>query len=253
VTPLRPLALLDEPEGLPAFPLPDTLAALYPGTLGFPDEWLYTNFVQTVDGAVALQDLPRSNRLIADDSRADRFVMALLRACADVVLVGAGTVRAGPTNRWTAEAVFRPLAESFSLLRRELGLAPDPVVAVVTRSGDLAGAEAVLGERLVVLEGPGARYADLRAVLAELRRLGLRRILCEGGPTLFGGLLAEGLVDELFLTVSPLFAGHDTLEPFLALVEGARLLPERRVAAALAGVRRDGDHLFLRYRLSAGP
>jgi riboflavin biosynthesis pyrimidine reductase len=250
VTVLQPLELLVEPGGLPSFPLPGAIAALYPGTLGLPEEWLYVNFVQTIDGAVALQDVPRANRLIADDSEADRFVMGLLRACADVVLIGAATVRAGPRNRWTAEAVYPPQAEGFAELRRALGLAGEPAVAVVTRSGDLAGAEGVLGERLLVLEGPGDRYADLRAVVAELRRLGHRRVLCEGGPTLFGGLLAEGLVDELFLTVSPLFAGHDTLEPFLSLAEGVRLLPDRRVAASLAGLRRHGDHLFLRYRFS---
>jgi riboflavin biosynthesis pyrimidine reductase len=60
----------------------------------------------------------------------------------------------------------------------------------------------------------------------------------------FGSLLADDLVDELFLTVSPLVAGRG-----LSLVEGVELLPGRRIAGTLAGVRRDGSHLFLRYAL----
>ena len=83
---------------------------------------------------------------------------------------------------------------------------------------------------------------DAAEALAELRERGRRRILCEGGPTLFGRLVAAGLVDELFLTLSPVLAGDG-----LSLVEGETLLPHRRVAATLAGVRRHGAHLFLRY------
>ena len=69
-----------EPAGLPRSPLPDELAALYPGTFGFPDDALFVNFVETIDGVVALPEVPGSNRLISDESEADRFVMGLLRA-----------------------------------------------------------------------------------------------------------------------------------------------------------------------------
>ncbi len=96
---------------------------------------------------------------------------------------------------------------------------------------------AALGDRLHV-------RSDVVDAIAELRDRGCRRILCEGGPTLFGSVLEAGLVDELFLTVSPLFAGRG-----LPLVEGVEFLPDRRIAASLAGVRRHGEHLFLRYAL----
>ena len=95
----------------------------------------------------------------------------------------------------------------------------------------------MLGDRLLVRD-------DVVQAIAELRGRGRRRILCEGGPTLFGSALADRLVDELFLTVSPLLAGRG-----LPLVEGVELLPGTRVAATLAGVRRHGAHLFLRYAL----
>lgn len=217
---MTPLELLYESADLPAFALPQELAALYPGTFGLPEDVLYVNFVETIDGVVALPEVPRSNRVIADDSEADVFVMALLRTCADAVLVGSGTVRAHPNNKWTAEAAFPARAPDFAEIRRQLGMRPQPEIVVPSRRDDLA------------------------SVVAELRERGCRRILCEGGPTLFGALLADKLVDEVFLTLSPLLAGRG-----LSLVEGVELLPDTRVAGTLAGVRRHGSHLFLRYLL----
>jgi riboflavin biosynthesis pyrimidine reductase len=230
---VEPLELLYEPRGLPSFPLPDGIARLYPGTLGLPDECVYANFVETLDGVVALPRVPRSNRIVADESDADLFVMALLRACADAVVVGSHTLLAAPKNRWTAEAAYPDCAEQFADLRRRLGLRAEPDVVVLSRRRTIES-EAV-GDRLLVRPDP-------EDAIAELRAGGRRRILCEGGPTLFGSLLDAGLVDQLFLTLSPLLAGEG-----LDLVEGAGLLPERRVAATLEGVRRDGSHLFLRY------
>jgi riboflavin biosynthesis pyrimidine reductase len=233
---VQPLELLFERAGLPAFDLPARLAALYPGTLGLPEQCLYANFVETIDGVVALPSVSRSNRLIADESDADLFVVALLRACADAVVIGAGTLRASPANSWTAEAAFPSLAEELVELRQNLGLREHPDVVVLTRAGVMEPPEAI-AERLVV-------RSEVGAAVEELHERGCGRILCEGGPTLLGSLLSANLVDELFLTVSPLIAGRG-----LSLVEGAELLPHRRRAASLAGVRRDGDHLFLHYLL----
>ena len=231
---MEPLELLHEPPGLESFPLPDALAALYPGSFGLPRECVYANFVETLDGVVALPGVPRSNRLIADSSDADLFVMALLRACADAIVVGSKTLLASPKNRWTAEAAFPACAGAFAELRAALGLEEEPDVVVLTRGRDVEAAPE-LRERLSV-------RPDAAEALAELRERGRRRVLCEGGPTLFGRLVAAGLVDELFLTLSPVLAGDG-----LSLVEGEMLLPQRRVAASLAGVRRHGEHLFLRY------
>jgi len=72
------LELLYEAAGLPAFALPEALAERYPGSLGFPEEWLYVNFVETIDGVVAVPALPRSSRVIADENEDDLLVMALL-------------------------------------------------------------------------------------------------------------------------------------------------------------------------------
>jgi riboflavin biosynthesis pyrimidine reductase len=233
---VSPLELLYEAAGPPAVPLPSELAALYPGTLALPDECLYVNFVETLDGVVALPDVPRSNRIISDESDADLFVMALLRACADAVVVGSHTLLASPRNRWTADAAYPDAADALRELRRSIGAPDEPDVVVLSRVRELQSD--VLGERLLVRDS----VAD---AVAELRRRGARRILCEGGPTLFGSLLVDGLVDELFLTVSPVLAGRG-----LSLVEGVELLPHTRVAGELAGVRRHASHLFLHYRLA---
>jgi len=233
------LELLYEPDGLPSFALPAELARMYTGTFGLPDGCLYVNFVETIDGVVALPEIPRSNRVVSDESEADLFVMALLRASADAIVVGSRTLLASPRNRWTAEAAYAHAAGDLAAFRRSLGLERDPDVVVLTRGREIESGP--LGDRLLVRD-------DAVAAVAELRERGCRRILCEGGPTVFGALLAEDLVDELFVTVSPLLAGGG-----LSLVEGVELLPERRIAGTLAGVRRNGSHLFLRYGLGRRP
>jgi riboflavin biosynthesis pyrimidine reductase len=100
----------------------------------------------------------------------------------------------------------------------------------------------------VVPLGDGAAV-DSQAAVAFLRERGHRSILSEAGPHVFGSLLAAGLVDELFLTVSPLLAGRAEAGGRLGLVEGQELLPGYSEPARLLGLRRQGAHLFLRYGL----
>ncbi|TMM12853.1 MAG: hypothetical protein E6F98_07540 [Actinobacteria bacterium] len=160
--------------------------------------------------------------------------MALLRACADAVVA--------QVAERVHDAVLEPHSRhrqpdfpAAEVERHALHRGPLPGTGRRDARGDVESE--ALGERLRVRD-------DLVGAVDELRERGRKRILCEGGPTLFGSLLSAGVVDELFLTVSPLIAGHG-----LSLVEGMELLPHRRVAASLAGVRRDGSHLFLRYLL----
>lgn len=226
------------------------------------------NFVETLDGVVAVPSLPRSNAAIADESDADRLVMALLRACADILLLGSGTLRASPTGTWRADRAFPPAADALAELRARRGLPEHPAVAILTAGGSFDPAHPVLERGAIVLttEGAATRLrnavpaatevvavgdgdtVDPAAAVAELRDRGYGLVLSEGGPTVFSSLLASGLVDELFLTLSPLLAGRGTA-PRLALVEELELLPHTRLAASLRSARRSGDHLFLRYSL----
>jgi riboflavin biosynthesis pyrimidine reductase len=269
---LEPLQLLHEPAGLPRFQLPDELRELYGGDLGLPRRCLFTNFVATIDGVVAIPDLPHSNKLISDGSEADRFVMGLLRACADAVLIGSATMRAAPRTLWTAEQAYPPAATHYTELRRRLGHRATPEIAILSASGSIdiahpaleAGALVLTTERgavklrnrlpataqTVVL--PGNDSVDVRAAVTFLRSRGHELILSEGGPTLFGSLLAADLVDELFLTVSPLLAGRSHGRARRNLVEGTELLPSHPARSRLLGIRLHGNHLFHRYGLERG-
>lgn len=265
------LDLLFEATGLPHFELPAGLVNLYGGPLGFSTARVYANFVESLDGVTALPGVPESGRLIAGGSEQDRFVMGLLRACADAVLIGAGTLHGSPHTHWTAENAYPPAADLYAELRARRGSTPHPTLAVVTGSGRLDPQHPGLSEPAIVLTSEkgastlrgrlpeSARIAaigtgpsiDPAAILRTLRDRGYRLILCEGGPTLFGALLEVNLVDELFVTISPRLAGRLPDSPRLSLVENVELLPHRTSSAALLSVRRSEAHLFLRYQLNS--
>jgi riboflavin biosynthesis pyrimidine reductase len=267
---LSPLELLFEAPGPPAFDLPAGLVDLYGGPLGFSQPRLYANFVASLDGVVAIPGGIQSNRMIGAHSEADRFVMGLLRACADVVLVGAGTTRASPRTRWTADHAYPAAAALYGDLRRRRGRPARPTLAVLSGSGSVDPAHPALEEGALVLtselgagrlRGRLPRAASIVVVGSEtpldpasavdaLRRRGHELILSEAGPTTFGTLAAAGLVDELFLTTSPLLAGRSPDNPRPALVEHAEFLPERIVQGKLLSLRRAGSHLFARYEVS---
>lgn len=217
---------------------------------------------------MAIPELPRSNALIAGQSEADRFVMGLLRACADVVLVGSGTMLASPQGTWLPERVYPPAAAELAELRRRRGRPERPTIAFVTAGGSIDPTHPALEREAIVLTTTRAAadlratvptssdvvavndgdQVDLRLALVLLRERGHTAILSESGPTLFGSLLAAGLADELFLTVSPLLAGRGS-RPRLPLVDGVELLPDATLPVRILSARRHEQHLFLRYGL----
>jgi riboflavin biosynthesis pyrimidine reductase len=205
------------------------------------------NFVASIDGAAA-----RDGRSGGLSGPGDKRYFELLRRVADVVLVGAGTVR---TEGYGALRV----SDASAAWRVAHGRGAHPVFAIVTRSLGLDPASAIFADapvRPVILTTSRARGAGRFEAVADvvvagstrvngaeavaaLAGRGLRRVLCEGGPTLFGAMLADDAVDELCLTVeSSLEAGA---APRIAHGEGvARDM-------ALAGVLRSGSTLLLRY------
>jgi riboflavin biosynthesis pyrimidine reductase len=268
VSELEPFDLLFEREGLATVELPEALRRAYAGDLGFREPCVYANFVSTVDGVVAIPSLPNSDEEIAAGNKADHFLMGVLRAFADVVLIGAGVLRASPHGTWRPEKVFPAGAEAFAELRRRIGRPAVPEVAVLTGRGSIdpghpllasgalvltseLGAERLAPElppasTLVVL-GEATR-ADGRAVLDALGERGHRLVLSEAGPHVFGTLLEANVVDELFLTVSPRLAGDAGTGSRLRLVEAADLVPLRELE--LLSLRRHEGHLFGRYALT---
>lgn len=228
---IRALLLAGRPAAGAALDDP-ALVAAYAYPVDLRHRWVRANMVATLDGAASGTD-GLSGSI---NTGADRAVFALLRALADVVLVGAGTARdegyrplRGPGPRW---------AETRSRLRPTPAEAA-PVLAVVTRSGTLpdllteqqqADPEDGAGRGQVLLltceaAGRAALTAargrigteavlvcgedevDLPTALGRLAHQGLVRVLCEGGPHLLGDLAAAGLLDELCLTVAPTLQG----------------------------------------------
>jgi riboflavin biosynthesis pyrimidine reductase len=269
---LAPLEPLFEAAELPQFDLPAGLVEAYGGPIGFSEPRLYANFVASLDGVVAIPGEIQSNRMISAHSEADRFVMGLLRACADAVLVGAGTMLASPRTLWTAEHAYPAGASLYGELRRSRAQSPRPTLAVLSGSGSVDPRHPALEQGALVLtsEGGAARLrgrlpraasilvvgteapVDPAVAVDALRRRGHELILSEGGPTAFGALVAAGLVDELFLTTSPLLAGRSGRSPRPALVERAQFLPATTVETKLLTLRRAGSHLFARYQLPTG-
>jgi riboflavin biosynthesis pyrimidine reductase len=266
---VEPFEVLADDTGLPAVELPDSLARIHGGDLMFSESCVYANFVSTLDGVVAIPSLPRSNEVINGGSDADRFLMGLLRAMADAVVIGAGVLRASPRGTWRAEKIYPPEADAYAALRRRLDLPPTPEIAIVTGSGSIDPAHPLLESRAVVLTsdtgverlagavpsscelvslGASHRFAG-GAILDALETRGHRRILCEAGPHTFGALLQTGRVDELFLTSSPMLAGDAGPGSRLRIVEAADLVP--LVEGRLLSVRRHGSHLFTRYAIDS--
>ena len=195
--------------------------------------------------------------------------MGVLRAFADVVLIGAGTLAASPQGTWRPDRVYPEAAASFAELRRSRGRPELPEVAILTGRGSIDPSHPVLASGAIVLTSTSgaerldgdlpaastlvalgkAPTLDLRRAVAVLHERGHSLVLCEAGPHTFGGLVQAGLADELFLTVSPLLAGDRGAGSRLGLAESVELMPPG-TRNRLLGVRRHDDYLFLRYGLA---
>jgi riboflavin biosynthesis pyrimidine reductase len=263
--------LLDREDGA-ALPLPPTLAERYGGPLRFPDggTHVFANFVSTIDGIVSFA-VPGQDRArhVSGGYPGDRLILGLLRAVADAVIVGAGTLRKEPDSIWTAAAAFPDARADFAALRSALGAAARPLTIIVTASGAidlrlpafteggpvliattargatrLASAPAHVGVRIVSEREP-LRASELVRIATEVT--GGRRILTEGGPTLFGQFLEERAIDELFLTIAPQLAGRTPEAPRNSLVDGVMFLPANAPRARLVSLKAGDDYLFTRY------
>jgi riboflavin biosynthesis pyrimidine reductase len=259
-----PLELLFERPGLPRFDLTAPLVSAYGGELGFDRPRVIANFVASVDGVVALPEGGESGHIISRGSEADRFVMGLLRTCADAVMVGAGTFRKAPHDPFCAEAIYPEGAAVFSEARKRLGLPPRPRLVLVSGSGSIDATEPSLESALIVTTPSGeaslrGRVASTTRIVpflpdelhganiaALLRAEGLRVVLTEGGPSLFAELVLAKVIDELFITTSPALFGRFNDDRRKSLADGKDLAGS---TLELLSARRHGSYLFSRYSL----
>jgi len=274
--PLAPLEFLFDAARGDDLPLPTELAALY-GPLRIPlregRPYVMGNFVTTLDGVASLSAPGMAEGgVISGFNPHDRMVMGLLRSVADAVIVGAGTLRSEPRHLWTAEHICPALALPYRQLRSALGKNDPPLNVIVTARGEIdlglpvfrSGAVKVLV--VTTSEGAGRiRICDLppsvvigevkkeggigaRAILTAIGRVRPGKIfLVEGGPRVMGDFFAGKCLDELFLTLAPQVAGRDGTVERPGFVAGKHFAPERPLWGTLAGAKRGGSHLFLRY------
>jgi riboflavin biosynthesis pyrimidine reductase len=197
---------------------------------------LRVNFVSSVDGAATTDG--HSGGL---STPADKRYFELLRRVSDVVLVGAGTVRAegyGPMRVSPEHPVFAIVSGHLDLDPGSRIFTDAPVRPTVVTTSHSSGADRFAAVADVLKAGDGEQI-DPHAMLAGLRARKLTHVLCEGGPSLFGSLLDVDVIDELCLTVSPNLESGDTPR----ITAG----PHVSRALRLAQVLKSGDTLLLRY------
>jgi riboflavin biosynthesis pyrimidine reductase len=281
--PIRTL-FATQPTEISETVLPEGLRARYDGNLSFPPApgerpYCIANFVSTLDGVVSF-NLPGQSEgaQISNWNEEDRFLMGLLRASADAIVVGSATLEAaGPHGSWLPEAVYPAAKDLYRTYRTEVLRKPEyPLVVIVTGTGELELASAVFhtprtrvliltterGKQRLLQSGSEAlasvvvkalSTADERiapsAILTLLRQeAGVELLLHEAGPTLFGEFVAGGLMDELFLTVAPQIAGRDAAHPRPGLVANFQFSPATAPWWNLISAKSATDYLFLRYR-----
>ena len=268
--------------------LPPGLRELYDGDLRFREStaerpFVIANFVSTLDGVVSYGIKGHAGgSTVSESDTGDGFIMGLLRASADAVIVGSGTVNdASPEALWTPEYTYPDAKLLFREYRVDVLHKPEyPILVVVSGSGRLeleraifrtpgmrtavittsAGRDALVAAGATTLPsvqihaldakcGTLAPMAMLRLLYAEL---GVRRLLHEGGPALFGQFLGAEAVDELFLTLSPQIAGRkrDAIRP--GLVQGMEFMPDRAPGFQLLSVKQRAEHLYLRCGRTGG-
>jgi riboflavin biosynthesis pyrimidine reductase len=220
------------------------------------DDRPYTiaNFISSADGHATFQE---RSRALGDEG--DREIFHGLRGQVDAVLAGTVTVRVERYGRLIGDPARRER-------RRADGRRGEPLMCIVTRSGRLPTQAPVFSEpeaRIVVFGPPGTEVGEVAAqvelvvvdpgemtLTTAMRRLRadfeVRSLLCEGGPTLFGELLHERLVDELFLTLAPKLTGGG---PSLTITNGPEL--PQLLSVELRWAVEHAGSLYLRYAVAA--
>ena len=276
--------LIDQDQDHFELALPPGLRELYDGDLHFrlaPAErpFVIANFVSTLDGVISYEIKGQANgSTISGSDPADRFIMGLLRASADAVIVGARTVHdASPESLWIPEYIYPDAKHLYTEYRVNVLRKPEcPLLVIVSGSGRLELERAAFqtpGVRTIVITTSAGKDALVRAGATKLpsvqihtldagcgtiapaailrllhAQLGVRALLHEGGPTLFGQFLAAEAVDQLFLTLSPQIAGRRSAPVRPALVQGTEFMPHCAPWFQLLSIKQRNEHLYLRYQ-----
>jgi riboflavin biosynthesis pyrimidine reductase len=285
---MKPIRTLFERSATGTEPvLPEDLRTFYGGDLQFPvgirgRPYVVGNFVSTLDGVVSYEIPGKAGGGdISGFDEGDRFIMGLLRASADAVLIGAGTLHEVVRGHvWAAEFVNRSTCESYAHYREQMLHKPKfPLNVVVSGSGRVDLERAIFRrsdvrtiivttpdgrERLVSAGAQALPATEVRAIQAQgsllsatdildllWRDFDVRLLLHEGGPMLFGTFIAQKLVDEFFLTIAPQLAGRSVVKPRPGMVSGVEFSPDTAPWLDILSAKQSGEHLYLRYQQRA--
>ena len=281
-------------QGQPS-PVADSAYAPY-GKLGFPEPpadcpWIYSNFVQSLDGIVSFRGYHASGADISQSAE-DRWLMDLLRAHADAVLTGVNTLMdetifAAKKSAVPCSASWNQLCASYDVswdvhgeknvfvsgsgnidlseYRCFDGEHVDPIVVTTTEGASRLEQSSRNSGVQIVTAGEGSTVDLLRMVELLHRDFGIRYLLCEGGPALYGSMSRAGLIDEKFLTIAPIEVGQFVPNEQLRTPEelanpkftttrptvffGPGFVKENASRWRWISWRRIGDHEFNRYRI----
>jgi riboflavin biosynthesis pyrimidine reductase len=255
------------------------LRRLYGGDLSFraPHSnrpYVIANFVETIDGVVSFHIPGRSDGgEISGGSAEDRFVMGLLRSVSDAVLIGSGTLHGDPGHVRIPAFIYPEGKDLYAELRRKLGKPPLPLNVVLTASGKIdldeptfhteglptaivatkEGASRIASDHgdisHITVRSTGEAVSTTPAAVLKILadEFGIRLLLHEGGPTIFGQFLAANMIDELFLTLTPQIAGRQSLAQRPSIAGETLFSPEMAPWFGLRSIKRAWDHLLLRY------
>ncbi len=204
----------------------------------FPDRpWVAANFVQTIDGVVAVRNHPEYWPL---GSRTDYQTLLELRAAAGALMHGRVTALAHPTVQSLESAEFAAL-RSDTFPYHYLVVSDHPTEALRKH---IQPSSSNFRTRILTFNN------GIASCLAQFKREGITTLLVEGGPHLFTSFLAEDLLDELFLTIAPTVIGHD--EQALTLTTGRRFPADAVRRLQLVSTIQHDDELYLRYQRKRG-
>ena len=262
--------------------LPNDLQEIFDGDWVAPDRgdrtYVYSNFVLSHDGRISFNEPGHyGGGDVAAGCPHDQWFMALLRARADAVMVGDNTLYLEPEHVWSHQYIFPAENERLSELRRAEGRSKYPLQVFLSLNGDINWDGAVFadadlhvviattrgGAARVESEKKGVSQVDIivqeqsplniATLVGQLRdKYQIRTLLLEGGPRAYGSAIADRVVDDEFLTYSPVIVGNDGSSKKIrpGLYEGLAFSPANAARMRPVSLRRNGDYLFGRYRCS---
>lgn len=263
--------------------LTEELRQLYDGDLRFRTAtsrpFVIANFVSTLDGVVSYGIEGQSGgSTISVSDPADRFIMGLLRASVDAVMVGARTLQTvSAKSLWTPEYTYPDKGHCYAEYRvNTLHKAKYPLLVIVSGSGQLElkraifqtpamrtlvittsagrdeltrrGAAASISVEIHVLNSNNGSIAPQSILHLLQSQFGVKTLLHEGGPAFFGQFLAAEAVDEFFLTLSPQIAGRTSNANRPGVVQGVEFDPDSAPRFRMVSVKEKAAYLYLRYR-----